>query len=136
MQSHVNNWALTSGIISYQRTVLHIESKFLKFSMRLPDHALLTSGKCRLQLHSEVHEKCKLQPLPHSQFPGSKCSENTVWPHRKGKERGSSAHHLQTVGISKGKKTFSMVEKKKSIIYAASNETYFHHWMLCSKESS
>lgn len=81
--------------------------------MKLPDHILLTSGKCRLQLHNEVHEKCKLQPLPHSQFLGSKCSENTVWPHRKDKGQGSFAHRLQTVGTSKGKKTFSMVEKQK-----------------------
>ena len=113
MQSHVNNWSLTSGIISYQHTVLHIESKFPKFSMRLPDHALLTSGKCRLQLHNEVHEKCKPQLLPHPRFLRSKCSENRVWLHRKGKEQGSFAHHLQTVGTSKGKKTFSMVEKQK-----------------------
>lgn len=90
--------------------------------MKHPEHSLLTLGKCRLQLHSEVHEKCKLQLLPHSQFLGSKCSENTVWLHRKDKGQGAFAHHLQTVGTSKGKKTFSMGRNNKSMIYSVSNE--------------
>ena len=73
---------------------------------------LLTLGKCRLQHHSEVHEKCKLPPLPHSRFLGSKCSENTVWLHRKDRGQGAFAHHLQTVGTSKGKKAYNMMEKQ------------------------
>lgn len=113
-----------------------LDLNFLSSLWKLPDHSLLTSGKCRHQLHSEVHEKCKLQPLPHSRFLGSKCSENIVWLRRKDRGQGSFAHHLQTVGTSRGKKTFSMAEKQKSLIYLLSNETHFHHWLLCRKERS
>jgi hypothetical protein len=86
---------------------------FPEFFIKLPDHSLLTSGKCRLLLHNEVREKCKLQPLPHSRLPGSKCSENIVWPHRKDREQDAFVHHLRTVDTLKGKETFNVVDKFK-----------------------